>query len=630
MPEPAPVLATCKELELRYSAQTVLDGASLTMHMGDKLGIVGRNGCGKSSFLKILAKVDQPDAGEVAWRQQLLIGYLPQDFELDNDRTVLENVRDGARHILDLIEEFEGGGVSDARLVDVQNRIDGLDGWSLDARVDTALRELSAPAGDRFVRDLSGGEKRRVALCRALVGQPDLLILDEPTNHLDAESIEWLEAYLKNYRGACVFVTHDRYFLDRVATRIAELATGKFFAHEGGYANYLAAKAERQGIDSNTEARRQSFLRRELNWVRAGVQARRTKERNRLDKFYEVEGQEAPEEELNVELIIPPPERLGNVVVNLEGVGSERGGKRLFANVDLQFEPGTCTGVIGRNGMGKTTLLNIMMGLLEPTEGKVAIGSRTQFNYADQARLAVDGSKSMIEEVGGGSEYVQFGKEKLHIRTYLARFLFNDEAVHARIDTLSGGEQNRVMLAKLLRHGGNFLVLDEPTNDLDLATLRVLEEAIDSFAGVTLAVSHDRYFLDRVADRIIAFEGDGRVVVQEGNYSYYAEKRAERRRQPSAPAGSAKPVKTAAKKEAPPSRKLSWKEARELEDIEPTILEVEGRIEEIDATFADPDFYQKQGEKAEALTAETAELKAKLEKLYARWDELEALKVAAG
>lgn len=629
MAELAPVLATCKNLKLRFSTQIVLDDAALTLHAGDKLGIVGRNGCGKSSFLKILAKVDAPDDGEVVWRSGLVVGYLPQDFELDDERTVIENVRDGARHILDLVEEFEQGEASESRLATLQNQIEAQNGWNLEPRIETAMKALSVAEGSRQVGELSGGERRRVALCRAIVGEPELLILDEPTNHLDAESIEWLEEFMKAYKGACVFVTHDRYFLDRVTNRMAELSGGRFYAHEGGYSEYLAAKAERQAIDANTEVRRQSFLRRELKWVKAGVQARRTKEQKRLDRFYETEAQDAPEEELDAQIIIPPAPKLGNVVVKLENVGINLGGKQLFQNLNLEFEAGTCTGVIGRNGLGKTTLIRIMMGLLEPDEGKVTIGQKTEFNYADQSRMVIDGSRSMIEEVGAGSDFVQFGTQKLHIRSYLSRFLFNDETVHARIDTLSGGEQNRVMLAKILHAGGNFLVLDEPTNDLDLATLRVLEEAILSFTGVVLVVSHDRYFLDRVSDRIMAFEGSGNVIIQEGNYSYYAEKRSKRRSKlQTSPTKAAEKKKPAREKKERP-RKLTWKENKELEGIEPAILEAETRIEEIENLFASPDFYQNHGAEAEAMTKERDSLQKKLEELFARWEDLEKIRVAA-
>jgi len=633
MAETAPVLATCQDLQLRFSAQTVLDGAALTVHAGDKLGIVGRNGSGKSSFLKILAKADAPDGGEVSWRQRLIVGYLPQEIDLAPDRTVYQNIEDGVRHVLDLLEEFEGGHASANRLAEIQNQIEALDGWTVETRIQVAMLALNTPAADRLVKDLSGGEKRRVALCRAIVSQPELLILDEPTNHLDAESIEWLEEYLKTFRGACVFVTHDRYFLDRVATRIAELDGGRFFSHEGNYGDYLEAKAERQVIDANTEARRQSYLRRELKFVRAGVQARRTKEQKRLDRFYEVADQEAPDEDLDVQLLIPPPRKLGNIVVNLEGVGMERGGKRLFNNIDLEFEAGSCTGVIGRNGLGKTSLLNIIMGQLEPTEGSVTIGERTEFNYADQNRMAIDGSRSMVDEVGAGSEYVQFGNQRLHIRSYLKRFLFTDETIYARIDTLSGGEQNRILLAKILHQGGNFLILDEPTNDLDLNTLQVLEETLLSFPGVTLIVSHDRYFLDRVADRIIAFEGESEVFIQEGNYSYYAEKRQERvakkaqRTTTSTQSTSSKP-KENRRRERP--RKLSWKEERELEAIEPKILEMEERVEEIDAMFEDPDFYAKHGDDAQALADEREKTKAEVDELYVRWEELEKIRTEAG
>jgi ATP-binding cassette subfamily F protein uup len=633
MADPGEVLASCQDLQLRYSRHVVLDGASLTCHAGDKLGIVGRNGCGKSSFLKILGRIEQPDLGTVSLRGGLVIGYLPQDFELDESASVLGNVRDGARHILDWIERFEGGELSGDRLAEAQNRIEALHGWSLDARIETAMKALNTPPPDHPVKGLSGGEKRRVALCRAIVGEPDLLLLDEPTNHLDTESIEWLEGFLQSYRGACVFVTHDRYFLDRVATRIAELDGGRFFSHQGRYQDYLAAKAERQAIEAGTESRRQRFLRRELEWVRAGVQARRTKEQKRLDRYHEIAGREGPAKELDLQLIIPPAPKLGNITVNAEGLGMSLGGKPLFSGLDLQFEPGTCTGIIGRNGLGKTTLLRTLMGALPPGTGNVVIGERVQFNYADQNRLALDPTRSMVEEVGGGSEFVLFGGEKLHIVTYLKRYLFFDEQIHARIETLSGGERNRVMLAKLMRQGGNFLILDEPTNDLDLATLRVLEEAILGFSGVVIAVSHDRFFLDRVADRIIAFEGGGRVVVQEGNYSYYAEKRRERlaRLAPAKPVDApVAPGDRAEKRKAGRLRKLTFKEARELEEIEPLILGKEAGAAELETLLADPAFYRDRAAEAAGLHADLESLRTEIAALYARWDELETIRSASG
>jgi len=624
------VLASCQDLHLRYSRHVVLDGAALTCHAGDKLGIVGRNGCGKSSFLKILARIEEPDRGTVSLRSGVIIGYLPQDFELDDSATVLENVRGGARHILDWIEQFESGDLSGARLVEAQNRIEALHGWSLDARIETAMKALNTPPADKPVAGLSGGEKRRVALCRAIVGEPDLLLLDEPTNHLDTESIEWLEGFLQQYRGACVFVTHDRYFLDRVATRIAELDGGRFFSHQGRYQDYLAAKAERQAIEASTDARRQRFLRQELEWVRAGVQARRTKEQKRLDRYHELAAQEGPAKELDMQLIIPPAPKLGNVTVNAEGLGMTLGGKRLFSGLNLQFEAGTCTGIIGRNGLGKTTMLRALMGTLRPDEGTVVIGDRVQFNYADQNRLALDPNRSMVEEVGAGSEFVAFGGEKLHIVTYLKRFLFFDEQLHARIETLSGGERNRVMLAKLMRHGGNFLILDEPTNDLDLATLRVLEEAILGFEGVVVVVSHDRFFLDRVADRIIAFEGEGRVEVQEGNYSYYIEKRKERlaRLAPAKPVAVAAEAK-AEKRKAERPRKLTFKETREFEGIEPLILEKETGAEELEKLLADPEFYRERAAEAAKVHADLEALRTEIATLYARWDELETIRASA-
>jgi ATP-binding cassette subfamily F protein uup len=636
MAEPGETLVTCRGLQLRYGSQRVLREASLTCHAGDRLGIVGRNGCGKSSFLKILAREEQPDEGEVSWRSGLVVGYLPQEFALDDAATVRENVRSGARHLLDWIDRYEHGDLSGDRLTEALNRIEARDGWSLEARIDTAMQALGLPAPDRVAGNLSGGEKRRVALCRALVGEPDLLILDEPTNHLDTESIEWLEAYLAGFRGGCVFVTHDRYFLDRVATRIAELDQGRFFSHAGRYQDYLAAKVERQAAEAGAEARRQRFLRRELEWVRAGVEARRTKDQKRLARYHETAALDGPEEELDVSLIFPPAPKTGNIIVRAEGIGKSLGGKRLFAGLDLEFTAGTCTGIIGRNGQGKTTLLRVLMGEEIPDEGTVTIGDRTRFNHADQNRLALDGSRSMAQEVGAGSEFVAFGNETLHLAAYLKRFNFADEQLHARIDTLSGGERNRVLLAKLMRRGGNFLVLDEPTNDLDLPTLRVLEEAILGFAGVVLVVSHDRYFLDRVADRIVAFEGDGRVVVREGNYSDYLEARRARSsgsspgtRARTADPGPAPGGAATASRPARP-RKLSFKETRELEEIEGRILEKEEAAAERERLLEDPEFYRTRAAEAAAVHAALEELRAEIAGLYGRWEELEAIREGKG
>ena len=618
-------LISATGLNLAYGNQTVLDDATLAIHEGDKVGLVGRNGCGKSSFLKILAAVEQPDTGNVATRNDIVVGYLSQEFTLRDDASVIENIRDGASHIIKLIDQFEAGTGGDHD--QLQDKIEAADGWNLDARIATAMEELGAPLADRNVRELSGGEKRRVALCRAIISRPDLLILDEPTNHLDVESISWLEQYLINSAGACLFVTHDRYFLDRIANRIVELATGKFFSHQGSYNEFLEAKAIRQGQDQAREGKRQAFLRREIEWVRAGVKARTTKSRSRLDNYHKIESEAAPEKELDMDLIIPPAPRLGNTVVDAKGISVHLDDRWLFADLDLEFEPGTCTGITGRNGLGKTTLLKTLMAQREPTEGKVTIGKRTHFNYVDQARLQLDGANSIIKEVGGDSDVVQFGPHTISIRSYLRRFLFTDDRLNMRIDCLSGGEQSRVLLAKILHNGGNFLVLDEPTNDLDLQTLRVLEEAIIDFAGVVVVVSHDRYFLDRVCNNIIAFEGDGQVRFHVGNYSYYREKVGTQKAQTKKPAKAQPAEKPAEKKDQP--RKLKWKEERELEGMEEAIGKIEARIAKIETNFADPEFYKDHADELPALEKELTELKKENEQLYARWEELEAIKAAS-
>ncbi len=621
-------ILSAKDLELSFGNDPVLDGATLAVYPGEKVGLVGRNGCGKSTFLRIIAGAEEADAGQISRKQGLVTGYLPQEFELNDAATVEENIRAGAAELLARIERFEtADNLSPVEQEQLQQAIDHADGWNLESRLEILMRELSTPPADRQVSYLSGGEKRRVGLCHALISQPDLLVLDEPTNHLDAEAIAWLEGYLAQAQGACLFVTHDRYFLDRIATRIVELADGRFYSYEGNYSDYLAGKAERQEREQQVEKKRQRFLKREIEWVRAGVKARGTKQRSRLDNFYAVKAKKAPEQELDMELVIPTPPKLANVVVELKEVGHFYEREPVFLGLDLEFKEGECVGVVGPNGAGKTTLLRLIQGEMEPTEGRVTIGKRTEFNYVDQTRLELDEDKSVLEEVSQGIDFVKFGDESISVRGYLQRFLFSNDQINDRIGNLSGGEKNRVLLAKILKRGGNFLVLDEPTNDLDLPTLRVLEEALINFSGTSLVVSHDRWFLDRVCDRVIVFEGGDLVTVNEGNYSYYLQKR--RARDAAAAAAKPKPAKKKRVRDrSNEPRKLKWKEERELEGMEDAILEIETDIEEMEAKLNDPSFYVENAASAGELSQTLEKRREEAKALYDRWEELEEIRVA--
>lgn len=617
-------LLSANELYLSYGSQHLLTGVTLAISPGEKVGLVGRNGCGKTSLLKALADQQPADRGEISRRRSLRVGYLPQEFELDGTKTVLENIEAGAADLVEAVRRYEEGDGSPTELQECLHLIEVADGWNLGSRIKADATALGVAPLDSLVGPLSGGEKRRVALCRALVSEPDLLLLDEPTNHLDAESISWLEAFLKTFRGAVIFVTHDRYFLDVIATRIIEIADGRAFSHPGNYTAYLESKALRQQIAEQTERRRQRFLEAELEYVRAGVRAQRSKSRHRLDTFYKIAGLEAPPEEREMDLILPPAPEIGNTGVELVEAGVKVGENRwLFQGLNLSLKPGECTGVVGRNGVGKTTLLKLCLGLLEPTEGSVTIGKKIVVNYIDQGRMQLDGSKTVIEEVADlGGETVTFGEQKLSVRGYLRRFLFTDDRVRERVDRLSGGERARLLLAKVLKRGGNLIVLDEPTNDLDLQSLRMLEEALVDFEGAVLVVSHDRYFLDRVCDQIVAFE-DGGVFVQPGNYSYYLEKRKEREKRGreafTAPKDTSSP--TSSRK-----RKLSFKEQRELDGMEETILAAETRVAEIDGMLNDPSFYITRSQEAAGLIDECDKMKAEVTRLYARWEELEAIR----
>ncbi|MEP2776106.1 MAG: ABC-F family ATP-binding cassette domain-containing protein [Luteolibacter sp.] len=627
-------LLSANEIRLAYSYQNLLDGVTLAVAAGEKVGLVGRNGCGKTSLLKILTGESQPDSGDIALRKGIRTGYLPQEFELDPELSVHENIALGAADIVEAMTRYENGDGTETELQGFLELLDHTDGWNLDSRILSLSNSLGTPPLEAPTGPLSGGEKRRVALCRALACQPDLLLLDEPTNHLDAESIRWLEDALKNFTGAVIFVTHDRYFLDVIATRIIEIDGGKAYSHPGNYTAFLESKAIRQQIATNNEQKRQKFLKSELEWVRAGVKARGTKQQSRLDAFYEVEGQEAPPEEREMDLLLPPAADLGNVVIELEqagvNVGTEKLPRWLFRHLDLSIRPGTCTGIVGKNGVGKTTLLKLCLDQLQPTEGTAVLGKRVKINYIDQTRMQLDGTGSLLDEISDGNEKVQFGNETLGARAYLRRFLFNNERINERVDLLSGGERARLMLAKVLKTGGNLIVLDEPTNDLDLPSLRMLEEALSAFGGSILCVSHDRYFLDRICDQIIAFEDDG-IHVTPGNYSYYLEKRQQREAAIKNQAKAYKALNTAKPqgKPADKPRRLSQKERAELEGIEDRIFAAEDEVSSIEARMNDPEFQLSNYEQIPAEMEKLEAARAATTALYTRWEELQAIADAA-
>lgn len=593
----------------------------MSIHDGDRIGLVGKNGAGKSTFLKIISGLLEPDSGDIAQRNGLVVSFLSQEFTLDEEKTVKENIMSGAGYIKELLDSYEALDPASEDRHLLEEKIDHVDGWNLDRRLTLLTTSLDAPDGDRIVATLSGGEKRRTALCRTLIAQPDLLILDEPTNHLDTNTIEWMEKFLASWRGACIFVTHDRYFLDRIANRIVELAHGTFFSHQGNYTDYLLNKAERDSLREAGEKKRQSFLRNELDWVMRGPRARRTKAKSRLDKYFEIAGKEAPEKDINIDLIIPTPERLGNKVLEIKELSVAIGGKTLVNSLSYIFEPGRRLGIVGKNGVGKTTLVKTLLGELKPASGEIEKGERTVFNYVDQSRLILNDEETVFETIGEGSETVKFGKLTMPVWTYMRRFLFTDERTMTKVGKLSGGERSRLTLAKILKNGGNFIVLDEPTNDLDLPSLRILEEALISFDGCVVVVSHDRYFLNRVCTGILAFEGNGITRFSEGNYDYYVEKRdADLLISGAIAPPKEKKGDTREKKQV---KKLSYHEQIELDAIEGKIMDAELELEKIETIFADPMFYEKYASQTGELNSKHEEAKKLVKSLYDRWEELE-------
>ncbi len=531
--EPNKVIYSMVGVSKFYDKKAVLKDIYLSYFYGAKIGVIGLNGSGKSSLLRILAGVDKEFGGEAAVSPGYTVGYLEQEPLIDDARTVREVVEEAVQETVALLKEFEainakfGATMSDdqmnallERQGEVQEKLDHQDAWDLDARLEMAMDALRCPPPETPVKVLSGGERRRVALCRLLLKKPDILLLDEPTNHLDAESVAWLEHHLKSYPGTIIAVTHDRYFLDNVAGWILELDHGQGIPYKGNYTSWLEQKQERLRRQEKSESGRQKTLERELEWIRMSPKARRAKGKARITAYEALLGEESQQRREDLEIHIPLGPRLGHVVIEAKGIGKAYGDRLLVDDMTFALPPGGIVGVIGPNGAGKTTLFRMITGQEKPDSGTIRIGETVALGYVDQSRV-LDPKKSIWEEITGGADLLKLGNREVNSRAYVARFNFGGTDQQKKVGQLSGGERNRVHLAKMLKEGANVLLLDEPTNDLDINTLRALEEALENFAGCAVVISHDRWFLDRIATHILAFEGDSKVVWFDGNYSEY-------------------------------------------------------------------------------------------------------------
>jgi ATP-binding cassette subfamily F protein uup len=597
-------IVTVQELHKRFGNRRVLAGVSFAVHERDRIGLIGANGAGKSTLLKMMVHgaggdresdpALEPDAGLITWRRDLTLEYVAQEPHLDETATV------GA--------QLARPGVPDHE-------------------VHTVSAALQLPPHGAIIGRLSIGERRRVALARALLGKPDVLALDEPTNHLDARTIEWLETRLAAWQGALIVVTHDRYFLDRVATRIVEIDRGKVYTYDGDYEAFLMTQAERLAVESEHEHQRAAFVRREIDWIRRRPKARTTKAKARIDRFDAAVAAKPTVDDTRgptMTLQLPSGPRLGGTIVELDRIARSLGGKLLFRDLTLLLKQGDRIGIVGPNGVGKTTLLKAILGLELPDAGTVVLGSNTRTAYFEQGRSELRDDLTVIEEVGDGYDYVELATGRVHVRAFLKMLAFPDNVADTTIGKLSGGERNRVQLARLLRRGGNLLVLDEPTNDLDLPTLAALEQGLISFAGCALIVSHDRWFLDRVATAILAFEGNGVVTLYEGSYSFYVERRVAAARAVSVATIARRP-RAPVRDSATPARKLTFKEKHELAGIEAAIEAAEREVATLEATLSDPVVFKDRAVEIQTLVAKLDAVRAEVERLFARWQELESI-----
>ena len=529
---------------IKQTNKTILKNIYLSFFYGAKIGIIGLNGAGKSTLLKIIAGIDNDYQGDVVWAPGYSVGYLPQDPPLDDNKTVLELVKEGVQEVVDALEEYEEinkkFGLPEyyenedkmnelfARQAEVQGILDSTDAWNLETRLNRAMAALNLPPADQKAEHLSGGERRRVALCRLLLKKPDVLLLDEPTNHLDAESIDWLEQHLNQYEGTVIAVTHDRYFLDDVAGWILELDRGEGIPWKGNYSSWLDQKSKRMAQEEKAASKRRKTLERELEWVRMAPKARQAKGKARLNSYDRLLNEDQKEKEQHLEIFIPNGPRLGNNVIEAQGISKSFGEKVLYKDLTFTLPPAGIIGVIGPNGVGKTTLFRLIMGLETPDSGTFSIGETVKLAYVDQQHKDIDPTKSVYEVVSQGNELMRMGGREINARAYLSRFNFAGADQEKKCGVLSGGERNRLQLAFALKQEGNVLLLDEPTNDIDVNTLRALEEGLEAFAGCAVVISHDRWFLDRICTHILAFEGDGNVFFFDGNYSDYEVNKAKR------------------------------------------------------------------------------------------------------
>ncbi len=529
---------------IQQNQKQVLKNIYLSFFYGAKIGIIGLNGAGKSTLMKIIAGLDQQYQGNVVWSPGYTVGYLPQDPPLNDQKTVKENVMEGVQHVYDALAEYDEINVKfglpeyyeDAdkmeklmnRQAELQDIIDATDAWNMDSKLERAMAALNCPPGDWSVENLSGGERRRVALCRLLLQKPDVLLLDEPTNHLDAESIDWLEQHLQQYEGTVIAVTHDRYFLDDVAEWILELDRGEGIPWKGNYSSWLEQKSQRLALEEKVASKRRKTLERELEWVRMAPKARHAKGKARLNSYETMLNEEQKQKEEKLEIFIPNGPRLGNKVIEAIHVAKAFGEKTLFSDLNFMLPPNGIVGVIGPNGAGKTTLFRLIMGLEQVDAGSFEVGETVKLSYVDQQHKDIDPNKSVYQVVSQGNETIRMGGRDVNVRAYLSRFNFSGADQEKKCAVLSGGERNRLQLAVALKQEGNVLLLDEPTNDIDVNTLRALEEGLESFAGCAVVISHDRWFLDRICTHILAFEGDGQVFFFEGSYTEYEVNKAQR------------------------------------------------------------------------------------------------------